>query len=436
MSSTPVLLSAGEHARVVRDVLGPMIAQGAIVRRPVVTAWAERQQVDARARRTLTELRDRHGRAPLALHLGPRRIVLVTEPEDVQRLLAESPEPFTPASREKTGALRHFQPDGVLISSSSSRRRKRPLNEDVLDMHEPVHADAEWFTAVVSREVEQLADQARARGSLGWDAFSGAFWRAVRTITLGEQAREDERLTAVLNMLRRDGNWSSVRPRRTRLRHELEARLSEHVARAPDPTLAARARRSAVDVDPTGQVPHWLFAFDAAGIAAFRALAVVTARDHERALVRDELDAPDARSLLLPWSRGAVLESVRLWPTTLVILRDSTESTRWGDSDVPAGTGFAIVSSFFHRDDQRIDFAHAFTPGAWLDGTADADWALVPFSGGPVACPGRNVVLLVASHFLARLGCALDLRYPRSTYLVHDPLPMTMDHAGLTFVVE
>lgn len=434
MSSTPVNLSTRETVRVVGDVLAPMVAQGAIIRRPRVTRWAEQNQVDARGRATMAALRRRHGGAPLQLRLGPRSLVLPTEAVDVQRLLQGSPVPFTPASREKRGALRHFQPDGVLISPPPERAARRPFNESVLDMHEPVHHDGEWFTAVVDREVDLLARDSRQQGHLDWTTFSDAFWRVVRTLTLGDEARDDVRLTTVLNALRRDGNWSSYHPRRPRLRHEFEARLARYVEAAPPGTLAARARGIGAGVDPVGQIPHWLFAFDAAGIVAFRSLAVLSARAQERDRVRAEIAAHGPTATLLPYTRGVVLESVRLWPTTLVILRDSTEVTRWGQVEVPAGTGFAIVSSFFHRDSERLDFADAFTPEAWLDGRADDDWALVPFSGGPVSCPGRNLVLLVASQFLARVA-AWDLRLPRGRYLARDPLPMTVDHAGLRFLL-
>lgn len=56
----------------------------------------------------------------------------------------------------------------------------------------------------------------------------------------------------------------------------------------------------------------------------------------------------------------------------------------------------------------------------------------MPFSGGPVPCPGRNVVLLLASHTLARVA-RLDLTVGRGRYLAQDPLPATMDHLGLRF---
>ncbi len=142
--------------------------------------------------------------------------------------------------------------------------------------------------------------------------------------------------------------------------------------------------------------------------------------------------APGVEPALLPYARACVLESLRLWPTTLVVLRDSTGPTTWGERTLPGGTGFAVVSEFFHRDPDRLDHADGFAPEAWLDGRNNADWGLVPFSGGPVSCPGRNVVLLVTSHLLAHLA-AHDLRVERGRYLASDPLPATVDHFGLRF---
>nr|WP_157837945.1 hypothetical protein [Cellulosimicrobium sp. MM] len=214
MTDTPVDLTASETGRVLRDVLGPLVAQGAIVRRPRATAWAERRQVDRTSRRVLERLRARYDGAPLVVRLGGRRLVLATRPEHVERVLAGSPEPFTPASWEKRGALAHFQPDGVLISPLPERLVRRPYNEAVLDMSEPVHRDGDAFVAAVERETRALVATVEASGRLDWDTFAASWWRTVRTVVLGRAARDDERLVAILDALRRDGNWSWFRPRR------------------------------------------------------------------------------------------------------------------------------------------------------------------------------------------------------------------------------
>jgi len=432
MTDTPVDLTTGETGRVLRDVLGPLVAQGAVVRRPRVTAWAERRQVDRTSHRLLERLRARYHGAPLVVRLGGRRLVVATRPEHVERVLAGSPEPFTPASWEKRGALVHFQPDGVLVSPLPERLVRRPYNETVLDMSEPVHHDGAALVAAVERETAELVTAVESSGRLDWDTFAASWWRTVRTVVLGRAARDDERLVTLLDALRRDGNWSWFRPRRPWLRAALDRRIEEYVTIAEPGTLAARGREAGGADVVRRQIPHWLFAFDAAGAATFRALAVAAARTAVRDRLLAEPTTAERGPAVLPFARGCVLESVRLWPTTLAILRDATAPVRWGARTFPAGTGFVVLSAFFHRDADRLPFADAFAPEAWLDGRADAGWGLVPFSGGPVPCPGRNVVLLLASHTLARVA-RLDLTVGRGRYLAQDPLPATMDHLGLRF---
>ncbi|MFD2792489.1 cytochrome P450 [Promicromonospora vindobonensis] len=431
MSPTPVDLNAAENARVLGRVLAPLVAQGAIVRRPPATAWAERHQTDRTARAVLTGLRERHGGAPLVVRIGSRRLVVVTEPDDVRRLLEGSPEPFTPATKEKHAALAHFQPEGVLISSTAERWHRRPFNEAVLQTDQPVHDDGAAVVDAVHRGAAQLTQHLALTGRFDAQSFTDAWWGIVLEVVLGSKARGDRELVAVLNALRRDANWSWLRPRRTRLREELEARIASYVQTPEQGCLAAAAHRRG-PATAVGQVPHWLFAFDAAGAATLRALAMAAARP----TVRERLlaEAEPAGPALLPYARACVLESLRLWPTTFAVLRDSTGPTDWGERTLPTRTGFAVVSSFFHRDPARLEHADAFVPEAWLDGRNSADWGLIPFSGGPVACPGRNLVLLVASHLLTRL-VARDLRVARGRHLAGDPVPATMDHLGLRFRV-
>ena len=91
---------------------------------------------------------------------------------------------------------------------------------------------------------------------------------------------------------------------------------------------ALTAISATVGLDPIGQVPHWLFAFDAAGMATVRALALLAA--HPGSKSRSETTNPDTPQKR-PYLQAAVLESVRLWPTTPALLRETVEDTTWRD---------------------------------------------------------------------------------------------------------
>jgi cytochrome P450 len=375
-----------DTARVLATVLLPTLAKGVIVRRPGVMAVSEKIRSDTTAIDTMRHLRDRYGPEPVRLRITGRSVAMLVDPTDVSRLLAESPEPFALATKEKKAALKHFQPHGVLISEGESRERRRELNERAL---RPENVPVE---AIVRDEADLLTRHAMSTGELTWDAFSQAWWRVARRIVLGDHARDDDQLTDDLKALRQNANWAFLHPKQRDLRERFQRRLDEHLARHERGSLAAYPD------DLSGQVPHWLFAFDAAGIVTMRGLAI--------------------------GARGpnGVLESARLWPTTPVILRESTKPTRWHGTWLPANTEFVVFTPFFHRDPDRLPYADEYAPEIW-DGPRDP--AIVPFSGGPGVCPGRDLVLAAAGTMLDALGD--HLTFPR----LSSPLPRSLNHFGL-----
>jgi cytochrome P450 len=403
--------SAGETAGVVADVLLPLLARGAIVRRPRVVSLLDRADADRRAVRRLQRLRRRYARGPVVLRLPGRTVAMVLSPEHVHRVLDGSPEPFATATLEKRAALSRFEPHGVLVSHGAERAQRRRFNEEVLDTERSLHRLAGDLVATMREEGAAIAAAAQNPAGLGWDEFAPAWWRLVRRVVLGEGARDDVELTDLLTRLRADANWSYLKPPRTELRERFLDRLGGHLARAEPGSLASLVASTPASprTEPRDQVPQWLFAFDAAGMGTFRALALLAAHPAPARRVREELSGRDpAVPHDLPYLRACVLESLRLWPTTPAVLRDTTEQTHWEDGALPAGTGVVVFAPFFHRDAERLLPADAFAPGLWLDGgppdgTPPNDLPFIPFSDGPAACPGRNLVLLVTTTLLATL---------------------------------
>jgi cytochrome P450 len=365
---------------------------------------------------------------------------LILAPDHVRRVLDHSPEPFASASTEKRSVVSHFAPRNVLISHGAERTERRRFNEAVLDANCPRHRLADRFLAVVAEEAERLLADARSRGELDWDAFIVAWYRAARRVICGDAAGYDRALTDLLARLRADANWAFLRPRRAGLRRRFYDRLNEHLARAEPGSLAAliAALPAAEATAPADQVAQWLFAFDAAGIATFRTLALLAAHPAQAERAREEIGGHEALGRTdLPYLRACVLESVRLWPTTPLIHRQSTRQTTWETGVLLTQTGIAILVPFFHRDDERLPYAHRFAPELWLaDGAAEA-WPLIPFSGGPGTCPGRNLVLLMGSTMLAALLADRQVRLrPPSRLDARRPLPGTLNHFALRFALD
>ncbi|MFE9244983.1 cytochrome P450 [Nocardiopsis sp. NPDC006938] len=430
--------SLPETARVLSTVLVPTAARGAIVRRPTGEALVAALSADHKSVGVLRELRRRHGDDPLPLGYTGRRIALVLSPEDVRRLLSETPDTFSPGGAEKRGALNHFQPHGALVSDRRDRPDRRRANEEALAPGQRLHPDAPAIAEHAEEEARSLVRALRGPGPPGgvldWARFSETFDALARRVVFGRAAAGDRRSTQLLRRLRHRANWSYLLPVDHNRRAEFLDRIRTGIDRAEPGSLAARLGPPGASERPEDQIAHWLFAFDAAAVAAFRSLAVLTSSGPEVDAVRAEAlteDGPD-----LPMLRAALRESVRLWPTTLVVIRESTRETVWRERSIPPRTAFLVLSSYFHRDPTRLPYADAFAPAIWNDGRAEDDPGIVPFSYGPAGCPGRDLVPLTVSYLLRalfRVGGPLPVG--GSPELRTDALPASLNHFDLRFVL-
>ncbi|MEV7604002.1 cytochrome P450 [Paenarthrobacter sp. NPDC089322] len=389
------------------DVFVPTVAKGPIKRRPRVEELAERLRLDERALARMRKLDHKYPQGPLLLRLPLRNQAVVLRPSELHFVLRNTPEPFSPASSEKRGALAHFEPRNVLISTGLERSARRALQEQALDTDSPVHRFSGHFLPIIAEETDALLAEVRAVGQLDWSRFTAAWHRAVRRVVFGDGARDDVQLTDMLARLRKDANWSALKPVRSRTRAAFLDRVHRRMLAAGPGSLAytMRAHEPSANAAPTDQIPQWLFAFEPAGMATFRALAVLSTHPDEQRKARLEIAGDTSDGKHLPYLRSCVLESLRLWPTTPMILRQSTQQVQWPDGVMPPGCGVLVFAPYFHRDGSRLREADAFNPELWLrdDPEAVDDWGLVPFSEGPARCPGRQLVLLLTSAMLARL---------------------------------
>ncbi len=432
-------LNPRETAQVLRDVELPMISKGPIIRRPKVVAGVERLGLEARAVKRMQALSEKYGRGPVMLSLPGKKMAMVLDPDHCHRVLDETPEPFAPGETLKRSALKHFEPKVALISHGPERAARRRLNEEVLGNDHPIHRAAAQFMPVVEQEAQRLLEEADAAGgTMGWTQFHTAWQRVVRQVVMGESWADEAGFTELVEKLRSSGNWGFLKPVPKGDRQELFDSISQALDRAEPGSLAAHMAQLSgsgysQQAEPENQVPQWLFAFDPAGMAMFRALALLASHpdrlDAARLQITQESGAavPELRLL-----RASVLESLRLWATTPMILRETTMEVEFEHGVMPAGTSTLIFAPYFHRDERHLEFAHHFAPEIWDRPRGRDEWPLMPFSLGTGICPGRHLVLLLTSNFLAKVvgERTVDL-------LSHDlepgNLPALLNNYGLEF---
>lgn len=122
------------------------------------------------------------------------------------------------------------------------------------------------------------------------------------------------------------------------------------------------------------------------------------------AAVRDEADnAPvnGAGPPKLDLTARVILESLRLYPPSWVLLRSATTDTRLGGHVIRAGTMVILSSYALHRNPEFFPRPERFEPDRWSAGVTRH--AYLPFGGGATKCVGEQFALAEMAVALATI---------------------------------
>lgn len=417
---------------VLGQVAAPTFAKGPIIRRPRAVALVDWLNLDAKSVERLQTLREKYGTGPVLLPIPGRPEAVILDGDQARRILEAAPEPFSPDSSEKNAALGHFEEKASLVSSPDERKVRRAFNARVLEEDCPVHSLAANMMRVVDEEIGTLVETCGEE--LAWGSFFAAWNRIVRRTVLGDGAADDAALTEQLEELRSAANWAFLHPRKEAVSDSFHDAVKIHLSRADKGSLAESiALQNDDDTASSHQVAHYMFAFDPGGMTTFRTLGLLAAHPDKMARAAQEASGCDARDL--SFLRACIVETLRLYPTTPAILRETTEDVEFEGGVLEKGTGVLIFAPFFQRDDALHEDAHRFNPDAWLGIDPEGRPPFVPFSAGPAVCPARHFVPMIASAAIASVlrRRAVTLLRPD---LPTEKLPGTLNNYRQVFGLE
>lgn len=401
-------------------VIVPNVVQGLFRRRRPAVLAATAGDVDGRAVQLLDGLNKRYDCGPVWVRAGTDEALLLLDPADIERVLTGSPDDYAADPEAKRKGMVHFQPDALTISRGPDWLSRRRFTAAVLGATRELTAHIEQVT-----RDEITALLADADGSLGWEPWNRALQRVTRRVVLGDAAAGDWALTDTLEKMMGGANNLPGEPS-----DDLEAfqtRIAAYLDRAEANSLAASFPAAPNDdrTRPAGQVTHWLFALgDTLAINALRAVAVLTQHPDQakRAVAEDQ------------YLNACLHETMRLWPTTPMLSRETLVDLQWNGETVPAGTQVLVVNTYGHRDPDRLPYADRFAPEEWIDGTAADNPAFNHFSRGPQGCPGTGLALLVG-RTAVRTVLERDIVLRSPTLDAGKPLPHMLDYFAISLRV-
>jgi cytochrome P450 len=402
-----------EALAVVATGVVPALVRGLFSPRRSAMKLLTSLDADGRAAGVLTKLRRKHDGQGIKLLGG--RLVVVWGESAIKEVLDRSADAYAGDAGAKAKGMCHFQPDALTLSHGDDWRDRRAFNEAVLASSERRHPFAGRFLSVVSGEVERLG----IRDTLVWTDWERLFDRVTLRVIFGDEAREDQALTARLEKLMGEAN-RLVGLRRSDDYFELYGQLERYLVDPGAESLVAQIA-AAPQTDRTRivhQIPHWIFAMrDTLAANAYRALAAIVADPgvHERVLV--ELEGVDLGDPVavdgLRYLEGCLQEAMRLWPTTPLLARETTREVTLAGEPLDPGTQVMLLNAFNHRDPDHVEEADRLQPERWNAG--ERDYRFNHLSNGAQDCPGGPLVLLLGKAAIARIleRHSLVLEQPR-----------------------
>jgi cytochrome P450/nitrite reductase/ring-hydroxylating ferredoxin subunit len=411
---------------------------------------------------------------------GPRRLLVVSEPSLIERILRGRPESYRrlatiepvfaemgvagvfsvegaawrPQRRLVVEALspkylRGFYPTLALIaerfrrrlSAAASARKEIEIAEDL----KRFTVDVATFLAFGYdiNSIEREGDIISKRLDLVFPAFNRRlnalvpYWRWFR---LPADRKLDRALvelrtwlSEVIGEVRRKMAAEPERAQRpTNLLEAMLAARDESGAPFSDETLFGNAMTMLLGgEDTTASTLAWAVHELCGSPEATRALQAELDHTLGDAAVPPDVECTER----LAYTAAIANEVMRLRPVAPLFFMEANEDVVLADVAVPKGTPIVVLSRPGVLDEKNFAAPKVFRPERWLGGPASGAHeagAHMPFGSGPRICPGRSLALLEMRVALAMLYKNFEVERVADAGAVREHFSFTMAPQGLT----
>ncbi len=408
----------------------PYVSRGVFTENPYwVSFWSQRQR-DPLAVKFIGDLRARHRSDFIYIRLLAKKSLLVLDHDAIKHILDASPRIYADPEPKRKGMSR-FQPNALTISRGEEWRRRRAFNDSVLGDKDGSHPWLERFLQIIRDEVGDGVGADR-RDSWTWKDFDDLFTGIAAQVIFGRGESDAAPFRALKKMMR-ESNRMVFLGRKSKYFDEFYAHIARCLAAPREKSLVSLCAQqpSSADTRVENQITHWMFAMkDTLAINVVRALALIVSHAAAEQRVREEIDRTDLTSAAgvadMKYLQACLQEAMRLWPTTLMLMRETLVDDSIGNTRIPAKTQVMIHNGFNHRNPRDQDFADRLVPELWLDDAVH--YHINHLSNGPQVCAGKSLALDIGKGVLAMLLKNNRFVLEQPDLDPQRPLPHAYDH--------
>lgn len=314
-----------------------------------------------------------------------KTIYLLTDIQDIEQLLEESPTPFGPGVI-KQNFFRRFIPNNVGIGMNPSWKFKRDYNDSILQTDKrhfliPIFYES-MKEAMISRPHDyktfsEMAKRLTSKYIFGTYEYNPIIYKVFK--------QADSFLSAVLD----------VNTVNSKDLAEYHAYLEYELSNPKPNTLLSLGyhHHSELSTDVlVDQIPHWIFPIAGViGVHLPRLLALLASHptDLERVIIDIKNGSSENKDA---YTRKCILELFRLNNAVNSTFRGLTDSFMFDNSDIlfEKGTQFVFFNNPVLRD--WFDTPNQFIPSRWTTDLEETTRAVM-FNQGNQRCPGKELTI-------------------------------------------
>lgn len=369
--------------------------------------------------------------------LGNRPAVIVSDPEHVRTVFRSAADMFLTGVANE-GFRFHIGPHSILsMDGAEHKRHRRIVNPAFQEDRIRAYAETTWNKTVAMVDRWQVGEEVNllhAMHALKFDLILETVFGISNPEFLSELrrlaailSRESSSIVMYLPFLRTDLGRFNRWGRYLRARREWDRILYEEIERARrDPAARSDILGLLVRQGPKGSSPltseeihDELMTFLAVGHATTAvALAwtfqwVLSSEDATRRVIEEVRERvgegfhPDSLEDL-SYVDAVILETLRLNPPVLLMVRQLDQAATIAGFDLPRGTLVRPCPYLTHRDPRIFPDPERFLPERFL-GRRPSPYEYYPFGGGPRYCVGASYALQQMRIILAGVMAHVDL---------------------------